>query len=236
MTVVSPAASTSLINIIFRTSSTPIMPGYSPWLVRFFMPNSNRSSTKNSTDGHQCSGNLINKCWVVAPAHCFVLSKLEKSFAVRIGNIPNGVSEEPFEARIDKVIKHPDFNTKTLSNNIALVKLEKCLPSYTIFRSPICLPDGKRRFHKEELCHISTNCNCNSLGKCTPPQYCDKFGRHSEKYESLSQRRKIAHAVTWTNVDLDENQSRVAYIRSDDACSKQYGDKYKYVGSMLLKC
>uniref|UniRef100_A0A1A8F106 trypsin n=1 Tax=Nothobranchius korthausae TaxID=1143690 RepID=A0A1A8F106_9TELE len=86
---------------------------------------------------HFCGGSLVNHEWVVSAAHCYQ-SRLE----VRLGehNIKLTEGSEQFISS-SRVIRHPRYDSYTISNDIMLIKLSKpaTLNSYV---KPVDLPRG----------------------------------------------------------------------------------------------
>uniref|UniRef100_A0A8C6NK81 trypsin n=1 Tax=Nothobranchius furzeri TaxID=105023 RepID=A0A8C6NK81_NOTFU len=86
---------------------------------------------------HFCGGSLVNEEWVVSAAHCYQ-SRLE----VRLGehNIKISEGSEQFISS-SRVIRHPRYDSYTISNDIMLIKLSKpaTLNSYV---KPVDLPRG----------------------------------------------------------------------------------------------
>jgi len=55
---------------------------------------------------------------------------------------------------LKKVIVHPEYTKNAYVNDIALIQLEKCVPTLDQFRAPICLPTSTTQHSAEECCHI----------------------------------------------------------------------------------
>ncbi|XP_013872738.1 trypsin-2 [Austrofundulus limnaeus] len=86
---------------------------------------------------HFCGGSLVNANWVVSAAHCYQ-SRIE----VRLGEHHIKVTEGT-EQFIDsaKVIRHPEYNSYYIDNDVMLIKLSKpaTLNSYV---QPVALPSS----------------------------------------------------------------------------------------------
>ncbi|CAH1963257.1 unnamed protein product [Acanthoscelides obtectus] len=96
----------------------------------------------------RCGGAVINEWYILTAAHCIVNSTI---VGVRLGehNLNSDKDCDPNshycapptqDFYIEKVIGHPGYNTKTLMNDIALVKL--AMPANFGYANvqPICLP------------------------------------------------------------------------------------------------
>ncbi len=87
-----------------------------PFMVGLF---SNGSSALTSRQF--CGGTLINAKWVVTASHC-IDSETTSSFKVGIG-LHDLRTDSGELISVSRIIKHPNFNSTTLENDIALIEL-----------------------------------------------------------------------------------------------------------------
>merc|ERR1712227_374546 len=90
-----------------------------------------------------CGGSLLSPDTILTAAHCFEGNSRDPTM-VRLGEHDIAKSDETknpsIDINIDKVVKHPDWDSTTLDNDIAIVKLRSNV-TYSESISPICLPD-----------------------------------------------------------------------------------------------
>uniref|UniRef100_A0A665UR28 Vitamin K-dependent protein C n=1 Tax=Echeneis naucrates TaxID=173247 RepID=A0A665UR28_ECHNA len=139
--------------LIGRSSYTKPMDGLLPWMVGGEVGKKGESPWQvlllNAKGEFHCGGVLIDENWVLTAAHC-----LDNSlrFRVRLGDYERHRLEgSEVTLKVIKYFKHPDYNSRTVDNDIALLRLETPAP-FSEYIIPICLPS---RELAERVLHLN---------------------------------------------------------------------------------
>jgi secreted trypsin-like serine protease len=88
---------------------------------------------------HICGGSLISNKWIVSAAHC-VSSTLAAPYRWVCGHHQNNRNETyTREFLTSRVIRHPNYNSRLIQNDIAVFELAATV-AYTDYILPVCLP------------------------------------------------------------------------------------------------
>jgi len=87
-----------------------------------------------------CGGSIINNRWILTAAHCIMPVS---GFRVVVGEHNIRVRDGEISMVPNRWISHPSYNSRTLVNDIALIRLSTNI-TYTSRVSPVCLPGGVR--------------------------------------------------------------------------------------------
>jgi len=112
--------------------------GAYPWQISY------QWVTKNSGNLHMCGGTIISPSWIVTAAHCIDPGMIKYFKFLVVGGEHNLEKEEGSEQIRDiaETIVHPNYNTETNQNDIALLKLSTPL-RFDSFVQSACLPKSK---------------------------------------------------------------------------------------------
>ncbi|EFA04558.1 brachyurin [Tribolium castaneum] len=93
--------------------------------------------TTTSLGRYFCGGAIIDKKWILTAAHCVDDAK---SFNIQLGSVSlSTFDKHRVNVNATDFVIHPDFNSTTAQNNVALIKLPEAL-AFNDYVNAIALP------------------------------------------------------------------------------------------------
>merc|ERR1712223_1161829 len=91
-----------------------------------------------------CGGTIVNKRFVLTAAHCYNSMFTDLRVIVGEHNLCDGINEGGKVIKVKKITLHPDYNSKKVDNDIAVLELAEDL-AFTKKIKPACLPSSETK-------------------------------------------------------------------------------------------
>merc|ERR1712212_1147272 len=121
-------------------------------------PVSSSNRCKCNSDGMcrcgMCGGTIVNKKFVITAAHCYNSMFTDLRVIVGEHNLCDGVNEGGKVIKVKKITLHPDYNSKKVDNDIAVLELAEDL-TFTDKIKPACLPSSETKDYSGSASTIS---------------------------------------------------------------------------------
>ncbi|NP_001076238.1 tissue-type plasminogen activator precursor [Oryctolagus cuniculus] len=171
-----------------------------PWQAAIFTNN-----RRSPGERFLCGGILINSCWVLSAAHCFLERFPQQKLRVILGRTyPLVSAEEEQIFEVEQPILHERFDEGTYDNDIALLKLKStsgsCAQESQAVRL-VCLPDASLQLPDWTECELSG------------------YGKHEEFSPVFSEQLKEAHVRLYPSSRCTPQQLKNRTVTGNMLCA-----------------